>query len=196
MGDVLYLTAATPGPYMESAHALAGTMAAQGHQLRVQTITPRDTWCENAAAKSAIIAEALEERDGEAVLWLDADARVRKPLDHFERLANYPDEVNLAAHFHYGVKGVELLSGTLYLAGEKGKQLAASWAEACANMVGIWDQHVLFNLWPFVPGLRLEVLPARFTWIREFMGHVCPESDVVVEHLQLSRKYRGQEPGR
>jgi hypothetical protein len=110
-------------------------------------------------------------------VWLDADARVRKPpvlLCHLR--------CDFACHHRRG----ELLSGTLYFAPTPAATVLAEWwCRAQQVYPGEWDQRVLAKVLPTVPNLRVHELPASY--VRIFDGDdMGPE--IIVEHLQASRR--------
>ncbi len=177
--------------YADHAAGLVESLEAHGLDHRVLPADDSGTWKGNCNRKASFILEQLTERDGDPVVWVDADARVRRPP---VRLLELPDtDTNFAAHWR---DGQELLSGTLYFAGAMGVALADAWRECCETQPNRWDQQSLGIVLAMMYGLRVEILPPAYTWIREFMSHLCPPDEAIIEHLQHSREIRKQEAGR
>lgn len=147
-------------------------------------------WQANSLRKAHFCLEQLAHNPRRGVLWLDADARLRQ-RPALVTSGDFGDPrhggVHMAAHWR---EGHELLSGTLYLAGTRGLELAKRWVQAAEKMPSTWDQRLLGMVLHQVEGLRIEVLPAAYTWIEAFMCEQCPRDQVVVEHLQESRRAR------
>lgn len=176
---MIYLTGATPGVYHAHALQLAHSVARFGRSLGIAEFAPTGRWESCAALKARAMAHCLAEHD--AVCWLDADSRmVAEPVAIEEA---YQAGVHLAAHWR---DGLELLSGTLLLAGDPGREICRRWIAAIEANPSEWDQRLLELVWRGVPGVRAAVLPAAYCMIPEFMPGVVP----VMLELQESRRQR------
>lgn len=198
MGDALPLSIGTTPPplvvsyytpsYAEEAAGLRDSLDAHGIAHRLVAEPSRGSWEKNCARKASFLRDLLGEPElrDRGIVWLDADARVRRPLGELWALARC---VHVAAHWR---DGVEMLSGTLALRGEPARALCEMWALACECHPEEWDQRVLASVVHVLPGLVLGVLPAPYCWIETWMPEV-PRALVAIEHRQASRRLRDAE---
>jgi hypothetical protein len=167
--------------YEAEAREMERTARAFGFFTDVRAVPDLGDWCANCAQKPAFIRDRMRDYPGRPVVWLDADARVRKPpvlLCHLR--------CDFAAHWRYGV---ELLSGTmLFNPTPAAMALAERWCEAQQRAPGTWDQQTLQKVVEFgaVDGLKVHHLPPEYTAI--FDARLCPPDEVVIEHMQASRR--------
>lgn len=152
-------------------------------EIRVEPRTSLGSWALNCAAKPKfLLGLCVDLRDGDRLVWLDADARLEADPRLF--FGVLPDAVDLAAHWR---AGTELLSGTLYLrVGDPVRVLLDAWARACDAHRGAWDQRVLQQVVHAVPFLVLANLPPALCAIPDLMPGVRP----IVRHRQASRRLK------
>lgn len=119
------------------------------------------------------------EHPGRPIVWLDADARVRRPPSLFDSL-----DCDVAAHWK---DGEELLSGTLYIgANDTATELLQEWLTDCQSNPGEWDQRCLQAVLNSSRRFRIQTLPADYTAIFDAGMSDHP----VIEHLQASRRLK------
>jgi hypothetical protein len=165
--------------YEAEAREMERTARAFGFFTDVRAVPDLGDWANNCAMKPAVIRDRMQDYPGRAVVWLDADARVRKPpvlLCHLR--------CDFAAHWRYEV---ELLSGTMFWGPTAAaRTLAERWAQEQQRLPGEWDQKVLQRVIEArdIEGLRVHGLPAAYTAI--FDARMCDEP--VIEHMQASRR--------
>lgn len=118
----------------------------------------------------------------EPVLWIDADARVRKPLSFFDSL-----DCDLACHVY---RNREVLTGTLYLAyNSKVFSLLEDWIIKIHEQPEIWEQKNLQRALKDSSGLKLINLPPEYCKIFDLM-----QGEAVIEHFQKSRIHNPNHP--
>ena len=166
-----------PG-YAEHAAELVATLDRFGLRHDVRGLPDAGAWALNCGRKASYLLQMRADHPGESLVWVDADARVRRDPDLFRSL-----DCDLAAHWR---NGVELLSGTLYIGErETAGELLEAWRDECTANPTEWDQRCLARVldskrW------RVQTLPAEYTAI--FDAGMCEHP--VIEHLQASRKLR------
>jgi hypothetical protein len=159
---------------------------------------PTGTWRGNLNYKSECILKALDMFPGKDIVFLDADAIVRRPLVLFDELSakhNY----DLSAHFFkYDPKSGdadELLSGTLWIQNnDTGRALIKRWHEIGLARPGSRHQMCLKAAIGELQkdGIAVRVFrhPFAYTCIFDYFAArgVVP----VIEHYQASRRLRKQ----
>ncbi len=176
---VVYVTHFTMGsPYEQEALELQESAQAYGVEVIVLPTTHQGSWCQNAAMKAEVI-ERFHADGMPPIVWLDADARIRKVPGYFDGL-----DCDFAAHTR---AGRELLSGTLYFGNTaKSLELVKKWREINRAHPTRWDQK---NLDSALLQLKMPVheLPASYCQIFDIMRN---EGEPVIEHMQASRRHR------
>jgi len=181
----LFVSFHTGGNYERHAAELAETLTQFGLEYEIDRMPCTGVWCSNCAMKSTFIAQKMDEHPFRPLVWLDADARVRK---HPEMLLNMGTTIDFAAH---KLDGVELLSGTLYFGGTQSSvDLASAWRRRCVIEPNVWDQIHLSGAVDAMPQLNVVYLPESYTRIFD-RSNLMERSEIVVEHLQASRQEHG-----
>jgi len=167
---------AGPG-YAQHAEQLKQTLEHFNIRHDIEAVEDKGTWASMTSYKSQFVQRKLQEHDTPLV-WLDADARVRRQPELFSLLD--PDAIDLAVHYR---KGRECLSGTVWFANSDNcKILVDNWVKQCAMQPNIWDQKLLDRAIRLTE-CRCHQLPPEYTYIECFMNDCTP----VIEHLQASR---------
>jgi hypothetical protein len=163
--------------YEAEAREMEETARTCGFATDVRGVPNLGDWTLNCGMKPAYIRDRMQDHPGRPIVWLDADARIRRYPQLFNELA-----VDFAAHWRHGA---ELLSGTLWFnATPRARALVEAWCEAQLREPGKWDQVVLQNvITSSVPGLVIQHLPSEYTCI--FDGDM---GEPVIEHMQASRR--------
>lgn len=167
--------------YAEEAHGLLRTLILHGLDHDIREIESQSSWERNCSRKASFLAEMRTAHPGRPLVWVDADARVRRYPALLDSLT-----CDFAAHWR---NGHELLSGTMYWgATAKADELLAAWSRASEAMPDIMDQRTLQNIVDGWDG-RVVRLPPEYTAI--FDGDMAPEAAWVISHHQASRRLRG-----
>ena len=148
-------------------------------------IPDKGSWHKNTYYKPQFILRMMNKHRDRSILYVDADAKMRMNPVLFNDF-NY----DFACHFHHARK--ELLSGTLYFGNTKGSRyLIRKWMEEDKlhpetnmpqkNLRTVFDREKNKIKW--------KALPVEYCMI--FDTVLRYQVSPVVEHFQLSRKYKG-----
>ena len=119
-----------------------------------------------------------------ALVYVDSDARFRKfPILFYEYAES---EIEFAVHYR---KGLELLSGTIYMKRTHlTYDILKTWESVANNNPTKWDQKVLQSIMPrYQKEKYIGELPMEYCKIFDAVDMNC---DPVIEHLQASRKMK------
>jgi len=171
-------------PYEEEVKGLQKTCAEHGVHCHTKGYKNRGKWVRNAAIKPHFIRQMMEQHPGKAIVYLDADARLRQYPALFDTL-----DADIAVHFRNRGGNKELLSGTIFIKDTPGThQLLRAWEEEQEKCPDEWDQRVLARLLSrWEAPLRVVDLPATYCQIFDTMKDV---GIPVIEHLQASRRFK------
>lgn len=144
---------------------------------------PRGGWEANTRIKAEFVAHALNKAAPLDVVYLDADAVVRKPLTLFEA----PPADVIMLFDHRRVKRLNVLriaAGTLLVRNtDGGRAFATRWAAEAAKAGPLdLDEDLIYRMMPTLERTTFSVLPRAYSKIFDAAG-----SDAVVEHFQASR---------
>jgi hypothetical protein len=171
--------------YEEEARGLVETCAALGLEHRVVGVPARGSWEGNCAMKAGFVLEMWESL-GRAVLWVDADARVRRPPDLLRGMT-----ADLGVH---KAGRWQFASGTVFVnATELGGELLRAWKRRCDAEPRVWDQVHLDRAWEEVAArapLETAWLPQAYTRIFDRAEESDGGGSAVVEHFQASRRLK------
>ena len=180
----LYVGYYTRGtPYAEEARELAATCCAFGLSLELTAIDDLGGWQRNTQAKAAYLLDRwyAHASEGRGLVYLDADARVRKYPALFDHL-----DCDFAAHWR---EGYEMISACMYLGTTAVvESLLLAWVDECALRPNDWDQKCLQDIVERRADLRVVRLPPEYNAI--FDAGMCPESEWVISQHQASRRYK------
>lgn len=166
-------------PYDHEAAALVSSCDAFDIPARRMGYQTRGSWVRNAGIKPGFLLRMLEEHPDQDLLYLDADARVRKYPELFD---SFEGEVGV----HYK-DGKELLSGTIFLKNTPTvRALVKLWMEEQAAYPDEWDQRTLQRVIKD-SGVLIQTLPPAYCQIFDTMKH---HGEPVIEHLQASRRLK------
>lgn len=136
-------------------------------------------WRKNLDYKQTCIASALIKYPDSDIVYLDADARVRK----FPKLFNVI-QADLGVHYK---DGWELLNGTMFIKNNlAAREFITKWCSAEQDHT-VLDQKVLQRLLESDPHISVFELPASYTQIFDSMQH---HGEPVIEHMQASRRFK------
>jgi len=150
-------------------------------KINVRGYDDRGTWEQNCAIKSEFILDMLRSFPGETLIYIDADAVIKKDPELFRIF-----DADFGCHF----LGGELLSGTLILNATNATiDLVSEWNRLQKEDTSKWDQKVLqeaFN--DLRDSIDFHELPASYCKIFDNVLH--KDVDPVIEHYQASRKVK------
>jgi hypothetical protein len=179
---VAFYTIATP--YEEEIKGLKRTCDEHGVHCHMKGYENRGKWVRNAAIKPHFIRQMMEQHPGKSIVYLDADARMRKYPDLFDTL-----DADIGVYWRNRGGRRELLSGTIFLKDTPAThKLMRAWEEAQAERPDEWDQRVLSRvLDKWKEPLKIAELPPTYCQIFDTMRDV---GIPVIEHLQASRRFK------
>lgn len=180
----IYISFFTVGTlYEQHATELTKTLDAFNLPMDIVPITPGfDSWEKTCNFKPTFILNMMAKHAGRPLVWVDADARIRRRPILFDSLAK--ENYDIAYHLR---AGIELLSGTLYLS-PSCQRLVEAWQKECQSSPLQWDQISLGNALRQVP-VKAFNLPPTYCQIFDTMKGA---GDPVIEHLQASRVVKAQ----
>lgn len=182
--------------YRASAAELVATLDAFELEHEVRFLDADPDWVANVQRKPAYILQALLQHPGRPIVWLDADARVRKRPELFDAWACDLTRKRVAPDFAaHWLGGIELLSGTMWFGPTPAAvKLASQWRTYQESRRDLVDQVALEHVMPpgaprnLPEGLKIAVLPAPYTAI--FDHGMCEPHQWVISHHQHSRQHR------
>lgn len=179
---VSYYTAGTG--YEQVAKALKTSLVDLGIEHDIEPIESLGSWQANTQHKPAFLKKMLKRHWPKAVVWVDADAVVRRAPVLFGEI-----EADLGVCFR---REQELLSGTLYFENNLASmQILNDWIVENLENPDLWDQ---VNLAAVVSrreetsGLRVFRLP--YAYCRIFDAPDMGVGEAVIEHFQASRRFK------
>ncbi len=185
--------------YVAHAEEMARTAAFFGFDVRIEKTKDTGSWAGNTYQKAGVILEALE-RFNRPVVYLDADARIRRYPSFLD--AQMADlsfvRINWANYGGHSRKDEELLTGAIGAKPTKAvKAFLRKWDEALREEAAghspknlPWEQVVLDRLVSegAAKGIKLGSIPNEYCWISNFMQET---ERPVIEQLQASRQLKG-----
>ena len=141
------------------------------------------TWEQTTRLKPVFVQHALQKFSNKSVLYLDADAVVRRPLVFFDTV-----ETDMAILFHHvkasGHNYLRISAGTVFIRNtEGGQKFARLWKEAeqyCGRLT--LDEDMIYMAFSDMAGVSITVLPPSYVKIFD-----KPGEEPVIEHFQASR---------
>jgi len=191
---ISYYTARTP--YEEEVKKLVASAAGLNVPLKIYACPPTGTWRGNLNHKSATILKAFEEFPDKDIVFVDADAIIRRWPALFDELSAKAVYDLSACFFSYTKRSGdkdELLSGTLWIRNaDVGRALVRRWHEIGIARPDVRHQYCLKLA---IAGLQRSGVPVRvfrhpfaYTCIYDYPGRkTCVP---VIEHYQASRRFR------
>lgn len=178
--------------YKAQAMRLAVSAERFGLPWHIEGIPNIGSWQENTRYKAAFIMAMMERFPNKAIVFIDADAIIRKKPKLFEALrcdiaVSYRDYALFPCRSRK--YGKELLSGTLYLANNrKTKEFVKLWIDKNNERPLIWEQkNMELALNETIGHLKLKELPPTYCQIFDLMKKA---GEPIIEQMQASRKLK------
>jgi hypothetical protein len=167
-------------PYETEVKNLIASLEALSIPHHICGVKNLGSWEKNCQHKARFILDAMS-TIGTNIVWLDADAVVKKYPEMFSSLT-----CDIA--YHYLRDRRELLSGTLFLQNnEAAKKLVQQWIEL-NDTNNHWDQKNLQRVVERSPGIKKQILPADYCKIYD--NRKQEVKDPVITHYQASRRFK------
>lgn len=169
--------------YQLASENLKGDLRRFNLENDIVGIPDQGNWHRNTYYKPRFIKEMTQKHPGRAIVFVDADARIRGNPSLFN---NY--DCDFGCHFRLGK---ELLSGTLYFGNTKeARLLLDTWIEEdimCPRTH--MPQKNLRSVFNRLKGkLKWKALPVEYCMI--FDSQARHKVNPIIEHFQLSRKHK------
>ena len=169
--------------YLPQISSLKASLEAQGINHFLKRYEPRGGWEANTRLKPVFVDYCLHKFAGTDIVYLDADAVVRKPLVAF---ANMTSDVTMLFHptKANGKWYLRISAGTVAVRNTPGgRKFAALWkaGEAKATITTV-DEDLVYMAFADMAGVSITVLPPDYYKIFD-----APGSDPTIEHFQASR---------
>jgi hypothetical protein len=169
--------------YLPQVLSLKASLEAHGINHFLKRYDRLATWEETTRLKPVFIDHCLERFPDRDVLYLDADAVVRKPLTFFDDVS-----ADVSMLFHPHRKGsmhyLRISAGTVLVRNTPGgRRFAALWkgAEKSCTRLSL-DEDMIYMAFADLAGVSIAVLPPAYYKIFD-----RPGVEPVIEHFQASR---------
>jgi hypothetical protein len=199
---VTVITFYTP-EYKEEAMELVKTCNNFQLQVKAYPKESKGSWVHNCTMKAEVIEQALHECQG-GVIWVDADGRFRNKPELFDKLGDYdfgcywiPNVWNQPKNAHlkpWNLGNEALAGGTMYFNNTPlARSLINTWKVESRNNPNRWEQQSLQKVWESYDkmGLRTFNFPQSYCKVFDCKWFE-PETSVIVEHMQASRKLKAK----
>lgn len=172
--------------YLREAFELQRSLELHGLEHCIQQVPDLKSWGRNTNHKPQFLLQMHHRFPKRPLVWLDADARVRRFPALFAAFAT--SSVQLA--YHTWKRGDKPCSGTVFLGpGEWRSPYLQNWIKECTEHPTLTDQVCMARAYPYPP----VNLPEEYCWIYDLSlpdtikvatpQHFMP----VIEHMQASR---------
>ena len=169
--------------YLPQISSLKASLEAQGINHFLKRYEPRGGWEANTRLKPVFVDYCLQKFTGTDIVYLDADAVVRKPLAAF---ANMTSDVTMLFHptKANGKWYLRISAGTVAVRNTPGgRKFAALWkAGEAKSTITTVDEDLVYMAFADMAGVSITVLPPEYYKIFD-----APGSDPTIEHFQASR---------
>lgn len=170
--------------YLEQITSLKRSLEAQGINHFLKRYERAATWEATTRLKPVFVDYCIKKFTDKDILYLDADAVVRKPLDFFDGL-----QADISLLFHPTKVGsthyLRISAGTVFIRNtEGGRRFAHLWKDAeqyCKPLTV--DEDMIYMAFGDMAGVSVAVLPPTYYKIFD-----KPGSEPVIEHFQASRQ--------
>jgi hypothetical protein len=169
--------------YLPQIASLKASLDALGINHFLKRYEPRGGWEANTRLKPVFVDYCLSKFTSTDIVYLDADAVVRKPMTAF---ANMTSDVTLLFHptRANGKWYLRISAGTVAVRNTPGgRKFAQLWkaGEAKANVTTV-DEDLVYMAFADMAGVSITVLPPDYYKIFD-----APGTDPTIEHFQASR---------
>jgi hypothetical protein len=189
----IFVTFATPDYAAESKRLIA-SFKRFGLEYFSESFMDTGRWVTNCGHKPIFLKEMMVKYPDRAVVWVDADAEVKKEP---RELLTMPSWADVGACRYTWKKGrkTELLSGTIYLKNnEIAHDVVDEWVKTQRRAPQLWDQVTLDEVLRRLRHVLFYALPVEYCFITDFHRDENPGIEPVIEHYQKSREMRLKKP--
>jgi len=152
----------------------------------IRAVPSRGSWDANTAYKPEFLRDMMDAHPGENIVWIDADGIVQRYPILFHEIGDH----DFGLYYMPRRDGrIELLSGTMFLAGnERVRGMMDEWIREARAATYFKDQRSLQAIVARNPGrFKIAPIPPSYCQIFDTMRHF---GSPVIEHFQASRKLK------
>ncbi|MEM9357214.1 MAG: hypothetical protein AAGB04_13475 [Pseudomonadota bacterium] len=170
--------------YLEQITSLKRSLEAQGINHYFKLFQRAATWEATTRLKPVFVNHCIEKFGDKDILYLDADAVVRRPLTFFDGL-----QADVSLLFHptkvYNTHYLRISAGTVFIKNsEGGRRFARLWKDAEQHCKPLTvDEDMIYMAFEDMAGVSVVVLPPTYYKIFD-----KPGAEPVIEHFQASRQ--------
>lgn len=186
---VSYYTKGTP--YKAQAMRLAASLERFSLPWHIEEVPNLGSWQKNTHFKATFIKLMKAKFADKAIVFVDADAEVKRYPDLFDKLKCdlgicYRDYALFPCRSRR--HGKEMLSGTMFIANNRRMQMFLDYWISINDTTTRWEQlNLEAALGECRDHLKIEEMPPEYCQIFDWMKSI--ENPVIVQH-QASRKYK------
>ncbi len=170
--------------YLEQVLSLKASLEALGINHYLKRYARARTWEATTRLKPVFVDHALDKFPDKDVLYLDADAVVRRPLEFFDGVSS-----DISILFHHiqagGTNYLRVSAGTVFVRNTVGgRKFARLWKDAephCGPLT--LDEDMIYMAFSDMAGISITVLAPNYVKIFD-----RPGEEPVIEHFQASRQ--------
>lgn len=169
--------------YLAQVSSLKRSLEALGISHFLKRYERLGSWEATTRLKPAFLGYCLNKFKGKDVLYLDADAVVRRPVSFFDNV-----KTDLCLLFHPTRVGkkhcLRIAAGTVFCRNTPGgRRFAELWkAQEAKSKPLTVDEDMIYMAFSELKGISITVLPPEYSKIFD-----SPGTDPVIEHFQASR---------
>jgi hypothetical protein len=170
--------------YLSKVLRLKESLERFGLNYHLKLVPRRLTWEATTRQKPAFVGQCLESFPDHHILYLDADAIVRRSPDFLDEI-NSDIGLLFAPVVRDGKRYLSIAAGTLYVRNTPGgRRFAKIWQlnEPSVGPLGL-DEDMIYCAFNELEGISFTALPRSYSKIFD-----SPGPDPVIEHFQASRK--------
>lgn len=181
----------TPGPYEKEAERLMASLETFDipYDLTCATELKGLSWIQVTREKPSKILDAIDKYPKRPILFIDVDAVVlRDPRLIFPN--SWEHQICSVTVHSFGTAGA--CSGTVICApGEAARKGIEHWLN---NLVEKPDEKMEQRILNYISEID-KLLAPEWCWIFDLSPKIYGQRDVIIEHLQASREFRGDRSG-
>ena len=169
--------------YLPQVSALKRSLDAHGISYFLKRYEKQPTWEEGTRLKPVFLSYCLEKFPDNDILYLDADAVVRKPLEFFDQVTADVSFL-LTPKRKHNRNYLRLTAATVLIRKTPGgRRFVETWKTAGSGAAKLMhDEDLLHRIFPKLAGISVALLPTSYSKIFDESGE-----DTAIEQFQASR---------
>lgn len=186
----LYVSFYTQGTgYEREAQGLRESLDNFGLEHHIEPAPDLGGWQANTQYKAVFILAKMRSFPQRTVVWIDADARVRRYPELIDRIAENLS-IDVAAHLYRGALNSAVV---VFNPTPSAMSVLNLWKDENERNPQTFDQQTLHNvIKSLAPGIGFYELPPGYCYIFDLSRRAYPRETVYIEQLQASRRLKGR----